>query len=221
MPFFDIFASPRRSPLRMRTKVASFFIFFQDLSNQKIKALRPKMTKIASRGGSCLNLVLVKFSQKHTTHLFLTENRVHSGAVTYMIQSKFFSHAFVDSEIAEVVDRWLWSEWSSVQMRSAPFPFLLHFFLWSGRARLRCRFDDPLTWQGQRLNSYRSGWRRPLSSSLDRCWVWLSKRLKFFGLSAARILPVPTYGRPVALRIVTVNQAISGRSFFLCLFRVF
>ena len=45
-----------------------------------------------------------------------------------MIQSKFFSHAFVDSEIAEVVDRWLWSEWSSVQMRSAPCPFLLHFF---------------------------------------------------------------------------------------------
>ena len=39
----------------MRTKVVSFFIFFQDLSNKKkIKALRPKMTKIASRGGSCL-----------------------------------------------------------------------------------------------------------------------------------------------------------------------
>ena len=57
MPFFDIFASPRWSPLRMRTKVASFFIFFQELSNKKkIKALRPKMTKIASRGGgSCLN----------------------------------------------------------------------------------------------------------------------------------------------------------------------
>ena len=56
MPFFDIFASPRWSPLRMRTKVASFFIFFQELSNKKkIKALRPKMTKIASRGGgSCL-----------------------------------------------------------------------------------------------------------------------------------------------------------------------
>ena len=51
MPFFDIFASPRWSPLRMRTKVVSFFIF--QLSNKKIKALRPKMTKIASRG-SCL-----------------------------------------------------------------------------------------------------------------------------------------------------------------------
>ena len=49
---FDIFVSPRWSPLRMRTKVVSFFIFFQELSNKnKIKALRPKMTKIASMGG--------------------------------------------------------------------------------------------------------------------------------------------------------------------------
>ena len=32
-----------------------FSFFFQELSNKKkIKALRPKMTKIASRGGSCL-----------------------------------------------------------------------------------------------------------------------------------------------------------------------
>ena len=55
MPFFDVFASPRWSPLRMRTKVVSFFVFFQELSNKKkIKALRPKMAKIASRG-SCLN----------------------------------------------------------------------------------------------------------------------------------------------------------------------
>ena len=36
----------------MCTKVVSFFIFFQDLSNKKkFKKLRPKMTKIASRGG--------------------------------------------------------------------------------------------------------------------------------------------------------------------------
>ena len=54
----------------MRTKVASFFIFFQELSNKKkIRALRPKMTKIASRGGSCLNfglqhLILIKFFQR-------------------------------------------------------------------------------------------------------------------------------------------------------------
>ena len=57
MPFFDIFASPRWSPLRMRTKVVSFFIFSKSFQTKKkiIKALRPKMTKIASRGGgSCL-----------------------------------------------------------------------------------------------------------------------------------------------------------------------
>ena len=53
MPFFDIFASPRWSPLRMRTKVVSFFIFPKSFQTKKIKALRPKMTKIASRG-SCL-----------------------------------------------------------------------------------------------------------------------------------------------------------------------
>ena len=40
----------------MRTKVASFFMYFQDLANKKkIKALRPKMTKIASRAGPALN----------------------------------------------------------------------------------------------------------------------------------------------------------------------
>ena len=50
MPFFDIFVFPRWSPLRMRTKMVSFFIFSQELSNKKIKALRPKMTEIASRG---------------------------------------------------------------------------------------------------------------------------------------------------------------------------
>ena len=38
MPFFDIFdifASPRWSPLCTRTKVVSFFIFFQELSNKQ------------------------------------------------------------------------------------------------------------------------------------------------------------------------------------------
>ena len=64
MPFFDIFASPRWSLLRMHTKVVSFFIFFQELSTKKkIKALRPKMTKIASRGGGGGG-VLPKFSLK-------------------------------------------------------------------------------------------------------------------------------------------------------------
>ena len=35
----------------MRTKVVSFFIFSRAFKQKKIKALRPKMTKIASRGG--------------------------------------------------------------------------------------------------------------------------------------------------------------------------
>ena len=59
--------------------------------------------------------------------LFLTENRALRGGHLHD-SIEFFSHAFVHSEIGEVVDRWLWNEWSSVQMRSAPCPFLLHFF---------------------------------------------------------------------------------------------
>ena len=70
MPFFDIFASPRWSPLRMRTKVVSFFIFFQELSNKKkIKALRPKMTKIASKFFCCSQSQLPCFcNEVHREH---------------------------------------------------------------------------------------------------------------------------------------------------------
>ena len=86
MPFFDIFASPRWSPLRMRTKVVSFFIFFQELSNKKkIKALWPKMTKIASRGGPALS------SQFHYLHLLSNKFSLpppppptHWGQVTWL-----------------------------------------------------------------------------------------------------------------------------------------
>ena len=55
---FRHFSSPRWSPLRMRTKVVSFFIFSRSFQTKKIKALWPKITKIASRGGgaSCLKL---------------------------------------------------------------------------------------------------------------------------------------------------------------------
>ena len=35
MPFFDIFASPGWSPLRMRTKVVSFFSFFKSFQTKK------------------------------------------------------------------------------------------------------------------------------------------------------------------------------------------
>ena len=93
MPFFDIFASPRWSPLRMRTKVVSFFIFFQELSNKKkIKALRPKMTKIASRGGgSCLNNLYHFFpplSFSFLPHLSLS-------FFIFVVVSVFFSEARV------------------------------------------------------------------------------------------------------------------------------
>ena len=68
------------------------------------------------------------------------------------------------------IDGWLWSPgWSSVQMRSAPDLLLLStffFFFFFGDtaelARPRCRFGDPLAWQGQqgqRLHFHRSGLR--------------------------------------------------------------
>ena len=50
VPFFDIFASPRWSPLRMGTEVGHFFVFSKSLQTKKIKALWPKMTIIAWRG---------------------------------------------------------------------------------------------------------------------------------------------------------------------------
>ena len=48
--FFGHFASPRWPPLGMRTKRVSFFIFFQELSNKKIRNLWLKMTNIALKG---------------------------------------------------------------------------------------------------------------------------------------------------------------------------
>ena len=54
MPFFDIFASPRWSPLRMCTKVVSFFIFSQELSNQKNLRLNDQRW-LKEPQGSCLN----------------------------------------------------------------------------------------------------------------------------------------------------------------------
>ena len=54
-PFSTFCESPRWSPLRMRTKVMSFSYFSKSFQTKKIKALRPKMTKITSRG-SCLKL---------------------------------------------------------------------------------------------------------------------------------------------------------------------
>ena len=76
MPFFDIFASRRRSPLRMRTKVVSFSFFSKSFqTNKKKKALRPKMTKIASRW-SCLKPLCVRF-------LFFSSCNVRMRCVSY------------------------------------------------------------------------------------------------------------------------------------------
>ena len=64
MPFFKIFASPRWSPLRMHTKWCHFSYFSnkerdsglayfpKSFQTKNINALRPKMTKIASRAFS-------------------------------------------------------------------------------------------------------------------------------------------------------------------------
>ena len=59
--------SPRWSPLRMRTKRCRFSYFLRSFKQKKIKALRRKMTKIAS-GGSCLKSyynLLVGFHRLH------------------------------------------------------------------------------------------------------------------------------------------------------------
>ena len=54
MPFFDIFASPRWSPLRMHTKVVSFLIIFQELSNKKELRLCDQRGLKLPQGGSAL-----------------------------------------------------------------------------------------------------------------------------------------------------------------------
>ena len=55
VPFFNIFASPGWSPLRMRTKVVSFFLIFpRPFKQNKKMTQRPQMSKKAARG-SCFN----------------------------------------------------------------------------------------------------------------------------------------------------------------------
>ena len=52
----------------------SFFIFFKSFQTKKIKALRPKMTKIASRGGSSAYLTELLPSPSHNFgHTFRKE----------------------------------------------------------------------------------------------------------------------------------------------------
>ena len=87
-------------------KSVFFFIFFQELSNKKIKALRPKMTKIASRG-SCLKQVCTHTHTHTHTHAHIhTHVRVHTHTHTHTrARARALWHASSDS--AEVLaDAW-------------------------------------------------------------------------------------------------------------------
>ena len=99
---FDIFASPLWSALRMRTKVVSFFIF-QELSNKKIKALRPKMTKIASKG-SCLSYfkalsvllgLCLDFSMHYSKVGCRRTNVLRNQARRFSLQAAFWSRSYI------------------------------------------------------------------------------------------------------------------------------
>ena len=62
----------------MRTKVVSLFIFFQELLNKKkMKALRPEMTKKASRGsclkGKTLDASIVIFGRSSLIFVFCSK----------------------------------------------------------------------------------------------------------------------------------------------------
>ena len=78
----------------MRTKVASFFIFSKSFQTKKIKALRPKMTKIASRGGSCLK----ERKLKNKTNQFLNaqqrEGDIFHDQSSFVLWTVFFSFLF-------------------------------------------------------------------------------------------------------------------------------
>ena len=54
---FRHFASPRWSPLRMRTKVVSIFIFFQELSNKKKLRLYDQRWLKSLKGGGVLSFL--------------------------------------------------------------------------------------------------------------------------------------------------------------------
>ena len=83
MPFFDIFASRSGATVIITAhahKSGVSFHIFQDLSNKnKFKKLRPKMTKIASRG-SCLNAQDIESSCQRieASTIFVAMVRKHS-----------------------------------------------------------------------------------------------------------------------------------------------
>ena len=87
----------------MRTKVVSFFIFFQDLSNKqkKIKKLRPKMAKIASGGGggAALKLLIEQANSVQVFILRMTEQgaNLHPGNQQHQLKCQSFLFVFTAS----------------------------------------------------------------------------------------------------------------------------
>ena len=80
----------------MRTKVVSFFIIFQALSNKKkIKALRPKMIKIASRGPALRQ----GFSCSFPIRSIRTSDQVHT--IKYIMYGQ--KNYTTDSELQDYV----------------------------------------------------------------------------------------------------------------------
>ena len=143
MPFFDIFASPRWSLLRMRTEMGLFFIIFQNLSHKKIKALQPKMTKIASTG-SCLvarpscDIAASQDSDPLLDRKRIAIERVQSSEFNRLRHGQSIGcNGFVLNRI--VCDRLIWDVWQLCQWQETvlfveqkrarwpPFFFLSHF----------------------------------------------------------------------------------------------
>ena len=78
MPFFDIFASPRWSPLRMRTEVVSFFIFSR--SFQTKKKFKGEVRTINDRN-ICERRSFMKNNGKSATFKFVSGEERHSSEV--------------------------------------------------------------------------------------------------------------------------------------------
>ena len=102
-------------------------------------------------------------------------------------------------------------------MRSAPDLLLLHLFFffffltWLSQTALLFRWSLDMTRSTtELLESYRSGLRRPVSSS-DRCWVWLSKRLNFLACPYSPYVDIWTPSNLVfALVIQNTNFVTPG-----------
>ena len=106
-------------------KSGAIFHFFQELSNKKIKALRPKMTKIASRG-SCLKCEFALSSIKFLGHivsgtslkpekLTVVQNWKTPTSVTDVRQffRRFIDHySFIARPLEELTGKYACFSWS-------------------------------------------------------------------------------------------------------------